>query len=512
MLVKTLSGLFAVSICLAQSDPALSLGPFHNLQKPGSIEVLVELPNNGTAEAQEFQLIEDGHLTSRGASASPFRNSKWKLALVLALDVSRSLTTKEFDEVKKATIDFITQIKDPVALISFGDSADTLATFDTPRESLTGVISQLHPIGNRTRLYDALDTCMRQLENRPPPERQRIIVISDGAEDSRAGPDSIDTVIAKAEKHRVAIDTIWVPTAAAGARNTLVRISERTDGYHVDALQSQQILHGLRQVLGRVDNSMIVAFDRKIDSSALTKEVGVGIDRAGIASASIALQIPASAMKRSWYERFQSFVGFIGGAQALLGVLGAVAALFVLYLACFVLVKKYYAQYVLLFPWDPMRLFKRSQAPTPVPVIGPNRLVSPVRKAGRKTVVEHPSESTPVRGLVLDAVNGPLIGRRIPIESQRFRIGADPDSDLRIPQDDYVSGRHAIIQASKDGWLLIDDDSRNGTYIDGKKIETGFNRVLSSGQKIQIGTSEFIVSLGHDAGAAHIGASSEPVR
>src|SRR5512144_1144273 len=88
------------SVCLAQSDSALRLGRFHNLPKAGAIEALVELPDNVAAQASDFQFIEDGRRTVRAASVTPFSNSSWKAALILAIDVSRSLKMQELDEVK----------------------------------------------------------------------------------------------------------------------------------------------------------------------------------------------------------------------------------------------------------------------------------------------------------------------------------------------------------------------------------------------------------------------------
>ena len=511
---KLLLGILAAGICLAQSDPALRLGPFHSLPKPGAIEALVELPDGVSAQAPEFQLLEDGRRTSHATSLMPFRNSPWKVALILALDVSRSLKMQELDEVKSATIGFVTQLKDPVLLIAFADSADTLTTFETPRQGLIDAISQLQPTGRRTRLYDALDKALGQLENRPAPERQRIIVISDGSEDSQAGADSIDGVLLRAEKRRVTIDTIWMPTAAAGARNTLVRVSERTEGLHADAKQSPEILAALRRVLDRIDKAVVVSFERKIDDSGpMTKEVGISINRQGISSASMPLQVAASAQERSWYEMFQSLMGFLSNIQTLLSLFGGALAIFGLYTASYLVVKKYYGSHINLFPVNPIFFIR---TPTVAPPVAPNggNIVksSSAKKGGRHTMVEQGPDVAPAGGLVLQAVKGPLEGQRIPIESEHFQIGADPDSDLALTSDDFVSGRHAVIRGSEGRWILIDQGSRNGTFVEGQKVERGATQVLLHGQLIQIGTSEFRVMLGEDPRAKQAATSSEPVR
>lgn len=44
------------------------------------------------------------------------------------------------------------------------------------------------------------------------------------------------------------------------------------------------------------------------------------------------------------------------------------------------------------------------------------------------------------------------------------RIGRE-DADLNFPEDIYMSGAHAHIESQGSGFSLIDDDSRNGTYV-----------------------------------------------
>lgn len=517
MQLKSLLAVFACTICLAQSDAPLRLGPFHNLQKPGSTAVLVELPDGTSAQPADFWFIEDGRKTSRASAAVEFRKSGWKAAFVVTLDVSRSLTVKEFAEVRMAAMQFVAQLQDPVAVVAFGDTADVLATFETPRDAAVSAISQLRPVGRRTRLYEALDKCLRQLEPRPLPERQRIIVISDGGEESQAGPDSIDGILARAERRRIAIDTIWIPRSTAGARNTLVRISERTDGYHNDAKTSAEIITTLSDVMRRVETAQVVTFTRKIDTAALTREVGIGVDRPAVASAILPLRIPASAPTRSWYDWFQSVAGFLGNVQTLWSLFGSIFGVAGIYAASFFLVKKYYPTYIGVFPVNPAHPFtKDSKAPAnslsaPVsPVVTGQS--APPRRAPRKTIVERDSSPLPEGRLVLEVVSGPLQGGRIPVENEYFVIGADSESDLALSEDEYVSAHHADIQLAEGRFVLTDHGSRNGTYLDGEKLESGPGRVLRSGQAIQIGASEFRVLLADERSAARAGASTGTVR
>jgi pSer/pThr/pTyr-binding forkhead associated (FHA) protein len=126
------------------------------------------------------------------------------------------------------------------------------------------------------------------------------------------------------------------------------------------------------------------------------------------------------------------------------------------------------------------------------------------------TKVERASEPARFGGLALQVVRGPLGEQRISVESRRFRIGADPDNDLSIATDEYISGHHATIQSANGEWRLIDQGSKNGTYLDGQRVEQGTGEVLRRGQSIQVGNSEFQVILVDEQVIAR--ASSAPTR
>ncbi|MFC2165822.1 FHA domain-containing protein [Acidobacteriota bacterium] len=59
------------------------------------------------------------------------------------------------------------------------------------------------------------------------------------------------------------------------------------------------------------------------------------------------------------------------------------------------------------------------------------------------------------------------------IKMPRISIGRSPDSSLVI-NDTEVSSRHAAISMTREGFLLKDLESVNGTYLNGKRISEGF--------------------------------------
>jgi FHA domain/von Willebrand factor type A domain len=495
--------LLLLSLAFGQSSQdRIRLGPVF-VKTPEHIEMLVEFPQGVAATANDVQLVEDGESTIRANALTKFRDSGWSLAVVLAMDMSRSLPNRDLEEAKSALKNFATQLKDPLALVTFADEPAVIASFEAAREEMIANLLTLRLGGKQTRLYGAVDTSLELFQTRPDPERRLIIVLSDGAEASPERPEYIDQILNKAEQRRVAIDTIWIGKGPAWTRNTLVRMAERTQGLHNDAKYAGEIQTALGKVMEQINGAFIASFDRKLEAGLTTQRIGITINQPGVEQATIALStpIPRSSTRPAVEPPPRGILSFLWGIisdlQSWLAAGLAALTLYILYLVIYLFVRKYYPERLVLFPFCPFPLRKWEE-----PTLPPPATVAPIHtphvKSKRRTIVEHaaPTGSFAESGsLVLQAVKGPLEGQRIPVGKDVFRIGADPDNDLPISSDIYLSGQHAAIQASGGKWILVDRGSRNGTFVDGQKVTSGPGHHLHPGQSIQVGTSEFRVII-----------------
>src|ERR1051325_5075156 len=59
-----------------------------------------------------------------------------------------------------------------------------------------------------------------------------------------------------------------------------------------------------------------------------------------------------------------------------------------------------------------------------------------------------------------------------PLTRDAYTIGRHRNNDIVI-SDPKVSSFHARIDRSPEGYVIVDLKSRNGSYINGKRIETG---------------------------------------
>lgn len=82
--------------------------------------------------------------------------------------------------------------------------------------------------------------------------------------------------------------------------------------------------------------------------------------------------------------------------------------------------------------------------------------------------------------------NGSLAGQQFELENSPLLLGRSSECSVRFdPNSDLgVSSRHAIIQAEADGFYIVDQNSTNGTFINGQKVQKAR---LSAGCDLQLG-------------------------
>jgi pSer/pThr/pTyr-binding forkhead associated (FHA) protein len=80
--------------------------------------------------------------------------------------------------------------------------------------------------------------------------------------------------------------------------------------------------------------------------------------------------------------------------------------------------------------------------------------------------------------------------RSLPSSNKNHQIiGRDPEADINLPSPS-VSRRHAALQASQPEWQLVDLNSKNGTFLNGKRITNP--QKLRTGDIIQIASYRLI--------------------
>jgi predicted component of type VI protein secretion system len=92
----------------------------------------------------------------------------------------------------------------------------------------------------------------------------------------------------------------------------------------------------------------------------------------------------------------------------------------------------------------------------------------------------------------LRVLAGKSEGKDIPIPVKRFLIGRSQECHLR-PKSDAISRNHTMIVVNETGVVARDLNSRNGTFVNGERIDQ--DHPLKNGDLLRVGKLEFEVVI-----------------
>ena len=101
----------------------------------------------------------------------------------------------------------------------------------------------------------------------------------------------------------------------------------------------------------------------------------------------------------------------------------------------------------------------------------------------------------------LKVLGGTHDGKEIGIGTEKFLIGRSESCQLR-PKSESVSRKHCILVLRENRLLIQDLKSRNGTYVNDKRLPADKAKVLKGGDELRIGKLKFEVLIEHGLQAA----------
>jgi len=107
-------------------------------------------------------------------------------------------------------------------------------------------------------------------------------------------------------------------------------------------------------------------------------------------------------------------------------------------------------------------------APASPPPMAQPPMAQPAAPPPRGSHPQRPASSTPALATFL-VRSGQLKGQRLTVRVPVVNIGRAEYNDLVLP-DDSVSGAHAKLQRREGIWVLVDNESTNGTWVDGERV------------------------------------------
>ncbi len=93
--------------------------------------------------------------------------------------------------------------------------------------------------------------------------------------------------------------------------------------------------------------------------------------------------------------------------------------------------------------------------------------------------------------MILRAENGDVL-QEYPLEKPEIAIGRAPNSDVLLSKDKLTSRRHATVRYEDNKYVLYDERSANGTFVNGQQLEEMTPYVLQDGDHVGIGEHELV--------------------
>lgn len=92
---------------------------------------------------------------------------------------------------------------------------------------------------------------------------------------------------------------------------------------------------------------------------------------------------------------------------------------------------------------------------------------------------------------VLRSDSGEVL-QEYPLDKPEIVIGRAPNSDILLSKDKLTSRRHAVVSYENGQYLLRDEHSANGTFVNGQQLEDGNVYTLQDGDHVGIGEHELL--------------------
>src|SRR5689334_4563892 len=86
------------------------------------------------------------------------------------------------------------------------------------------------------------------------------------------------------------------------------------------------------------------------------------------------------------------------------------------------------------------------------------------------------------------AISGPLKGSEFPLSSGELGIGREPSNAIRL-EHSSVSRRHCQLRVQGGQCVILDLDSRNGTFVNRVPVT---ERELANGDELRVGEYVFL--------------------
>ena len=213
-------------------------------------------------EQEDFTILDNG----KPQPITLFQNETQPFTVVVMLDFSFSMTT-HLDLLKAATEQFILRMlpADRGQVGAFSDKIQFSGEFTNDRDDLVAALRDLQ-FGNPTRLYDAIDASIDEMEN---VEGRKIVLVFTDGDDTASKRGMRDVVLEKAKRTETMIYAIGLesefPIGPGRIQRTkpdrgLKKLAEETGGGYFELKKTAELAPTFTRVAAELHSLYTIGF------------------------------------------------------------------------------------------------------------------------------------------------------------------------------------------------------------------------------------------------------------
>lgn len=232
----------------------------------------------------DLQILEDGRpVDPKRVTLQPLRKTERGVAVVLAIDVSRTMMGEPLAQAKAAAAAFLDKLgpNDRAAIVTFAGEVNVIAPFTASKADARLRLSTLDVDSGAmsTGVFDGIHRAVELLrQGTDLPRRGFVIVLSDGKD--AGSQHSVEQVIQLAkgdDTHtRILVFTIGYASFGKSGLPNLEHVARETGATFSDATAGTSLSSIYERISGQIFNGYVARFTSDLDGKTHRVEVAAG--------------------------------------------------------------------------------------------------------------------------------------------------------------------------------------------------------------------------------------------
>ncbi len=308
----------AAAVAASAAAPAPQLTQVERMPFPDR-GFVVDLPTDRAVTAAAVRVHENGRPV-HNLLVTPLASAGINYGVVLAVDTSDSMAGAPLASAVGAAHAFVSKLhgRERIGLITFDRGIHVLTGPTSSSGRLKAALARVPNTAYGTRIYDALDRSLALLGGARL-ATGAVVLLSDGTD--VGSTQAIDSVIARAQQHKVRVFTIGLRSGAFNP-GPLARIARETGGVYAEASSARQLGAIYASLQRRLASEYLVRY-RSDEAPSSNVEVTVAVD--GVVPATAHYQAPTLSGVAPYHESVASRFFLSSGAIVVFALLGAAA-------------------------------------------------------------------------------------------------------------------------------------------------------------------------------------------